>query len=692
MRRSAARPASLIALVLLLVGPPPLIAQGPPPTPTSLFDPRLADLRTASVAWENREGPRRQVVDVVCLVPDVPTFLEAISTWDQGHFFPILLDDPETVLKFLRAFRPACVVRYPRRGRAIPPERLWAEAVAAVGRSWSAATAGGTTGPPGDLIPKALGPTPPAVVLSSPGSPMLAGAVALAAGRFQPLLRWDPPKHVGDVLSAEEAEVYAREIEHLVAGTCDDYARLGDDCDFVTLAGDYPYRYEAVKGTTIAGLSAEGTAAFDDRIARVADTQRRWAFTGRLLGDPVASVYRAMCSLFLQPRAALLFNTYGEEGDPWSLYAMRDATRRLQERLKVEHRAGPEEADLAGWHRVFDPVNRFDLVLLNSSGNRDQFSVVGGSGHSGDVPFSEPAAVLAIHSHSAAEPNDIETLAGRWLANGVFLYFGSMNEPYLQSFRPPRLVADLIVEGIPFGAAVRQSWGEFFGNPWRLLYLGDPQFRLRPRASDAGRADWPEIRSWPSYTESPRPPAGSAEDDRLGWAVRTAIVRASRRGGPFRADLIEELLVIRRERLSRTFRPVYESLLVDVLTQASRGPELRARLDAIPPTERSPSWRRWLETSTVTDLYHALAEKDLPRAAALWDRLVRSESALDLKGEVTSRVSALADTPARRAQWRAQLQATLRRVNDAPIAERIRQELTRLEARRDNDHETTRWD
>ncbi len=42
------------------------------------------------------------------------------------------------------------------------------------------------------MPPRWLGPTPPGAVLASPDGRMLAGAVALAAGRFQPLVRLNP--------------------------------------------------------------------------------------------------------------------------------------------------------------------------------------------------------------------------------------------------------------------------------------------------------------------------------------------------------------------------------------------------------------------------------------------------------------------------------------------------------------------
>src|SRR5581483_12305436 len=110
--------------------------------------------------------------------------------------------------------RPSRVVRAPRRGAAIASDRLWDEAVRAVGRSWVGPGAeAGITTPPGDAVPTRLGPTPPGVVLSAPDAPMLAGAVALAAGRFQPLVRWDTNRRFADVLSTGDARALALELE-----------------------------------------------------------------------------------------------------------------------------------------------------------------------------------------------------------------------------------------------------------------------------------------------------------------------------------------------------------------------------------------------------------------------------------------------------------------------------------------------
>ena len=77
----------------------------------------------------------------------------------------------------------------------------------------------------------------------------------------------------------------------------------------------------------------------------------------------------------------------------------------------VMHRAG-RLADLASWHRAVEPVNRFGLILLNSSGGPRFFAIAGGPGRAADLPRVRPAAVAMIHSYSAADPTDPQTIAG----------------------------------------------------------------------------------------------------------------------------------------------------------------------------------------------------------------------------------------------------------------------------------------
>lgn len=658
------RPALLVALALATAWARPAAAQ------TTIFDPRFEEIRRASVAWDNRKGPAREVVDVVCLVPDLATFLDVVAVWDRGHYFPVLIDDAEYALKFLRAFRPARVVRFPGRPARVEPAAAWGRAVEAVGKAWDDAGKPGEAAPSGSGVPAALGPVPPGVVVSAPESPTLAAAVALAAGHFQPLLKWEPPRRYADILSADDARTQALSLETLIAGRCPRYDQLGDDCDFVTLAGDYPYRY----------AGANGVNAFDDLILRPAGNPRRWGFAGRITGDPTRGAYQAMCSLFLRPTSALLFNAYAQKDKPWTEYAMGDALTRLAPVLKTSLRSG-DLATLPGWHQAFDPVNPYGLLLINTSGSPTAFNLDGGPGQTSDVPETGPTAVLIIHSYSAESPDDPETIAGRWLANGAFAYYGSVSEPYLQAFRPPGLVASFLSENLPVVTAARRTPAEPGGAPWRLLYLGDPLYRLKGPAGAPGRlAAWPPVASWPAYGEYRQPGPDEPDALRFTWALKTAVFLTQTGTPPGqKLDLPGALLGIARDRLDPGLRPVYDDLLVDTLTQARRAPELIDRLTRIAPADRSASVRRHLETAQTAALQRAASARNLRQAMTLWADVVRAPGSRDFVPTFTQRVAGLAaDNPVRLSDWRGRLLSSLQAKPDPANLAVIRAELIRV--------------
>jgi hypothetical protein len=631
----------------------------------SAYNQSLDEIRHASVFWERRPGPKRRVVDVVCLVPDLPTFLEAIAAWDQSHAFPILIDDVELNLKFLRAFRPARIVRYPGKAAPIAAERLWDAAVSTVGRSWVEEAPGGEENaiPRGDSVPRRLGPTPPAAVLSSSSSAMFAGAVALAAGRFQPLLRWESGRNRDVLLTRGEAFDLALGLEARVADRFENYSRLEDECDFLTLAADGPYRYQ----------DKDGPAAFDDLVARSPGSGRRWAFTGRLVGDLTASVYRAMCSLFLQPESTLLLNAYTERGLPWADYALTRTPEHLARFGTVTLREGTH-AGLADWQNVFAPYNPFGLVLLNSSGSPTNFNLPGGPGQTGDIAPGGPAAVLMIHSFSASDPDDIQTIAGRWLANGAFIYFGALYEPYIQSFRPFGLVADLLADELPLGAALRRNPPEPFGQPWRLVYLGDPLYRLQATGRRSPRlAHWDPVAAWPAHSKLPPLDTLASDADRLSWALEAALDRLQRSSQPKEPlDLASVLLAMHRERLDASRRAVHDALLIDTLLEANRPDELLEQLWPIRGERRGSVVERAREPLVTAALAKLVATRDFPGASALWAKLLQTEPSVGFLQTITERVGALADTPGRRADWRRQLQAAKRGFDESsPLAAAI---------------------
>ncbi len=653
-------------LVLLAIGSDASIGPIPPPGwrswapgragPAAFGQPdnsKLDEVRRAAASWDLRPGPAREVVDQVALVPDLAGLLEAIADgWDRDHWFPILIEDAESTPRFLRAFRPARVVRPAVAPRAMPPEVAWRQALAAIRASWS---------PPGhpdpglaaDAVPLAIAPTPPGLVLTAPDAPMFAAAVALAAGRFQPLIRFRSADGSGRTLSSDEFRAFDEALTARVARAIPHHGELGDDCDFLALAGDYPYRYRQAGSGDL--------AAVDDAIARSPRDGSRWAFAGRLLGGPADSVYRAMCGLFLATGEATLFNGYDEARPPWSAYGMRGPAARLGDLMPTDHRSGRVDGSLGGWHEAFDPWNRSSLVLINSHGSPTVFHLQDQPCGPADIPRTVPVAVAMIHSFAAADPTDPDTIAGRWLANGAFAFFGSMNEPYLAAFRSPRLVVDLIADRLPLAVALRQTMAEAYGPPWRLVYLGDPLYRVEPARSLAPRIS-PGGRSatWPVVGDADRPASADAPDAaRLAWARDAALARVAAGRDEPGDDLIDTLGEIRRDQLPRALRDELDLILADALFHARRRSDLRHAIASIPEGDRSPALRRWHETILTIDLHLALAQGKFARAVAAWSELARIRTAPDVQGLATRLVGQAARTPPERLAWAGALRSAL---------------------------------
>jgi hypothetical protein len=290
-----------------------------------------------------------------------------------------------------------------------------------------------------------------------------------------------------------------------------------------------------------------------------------------------------------------------------------------------------------------DPWNRFGLIWVNTWGYPTEFAIAGGTGTPADLAGGCPAAVVMIHSFSAADPSDPATIAGRWLTQGAFVYFGSVNEPYLHAFRKPGLVADLALRGVPLSAALRQVESEPLGRPWRLVYLGDPLYRIPvttpPQgaataadfagAGQAGRLSpdsWrglaPAYAAWPAVvveapSDGPAPGDDAPADRRLRWCLDAAVAEltvrsrvAVRRGGP---DWRPVLTGLTREQLDPRLRPAFDELIIEVLSQAGDWDDLQWRLSRIPPAQRRP--RAWaaMENAAVFRLARAVRDSDPQR-------------------------------------------------------------------------------
>jgi len=277
-----------------------------------------------------------------------------------------------------------------------------------------------------------------------------------------------------------------------------------------------------------------------------------------------------------------------------------------------------------------------------------------------------------------------------------------VNEPFVLAFRTPRLVAGLLVAGVPFVAALRQGEREMFGFPWRLAYLGDPLYRfenavrsndsvpterLRRLAPSAWRTLGLEYASWPvaeitSPTIAPIGPVEGrvfrSEDDRLGWCVDSAIGEATGRRmsrsvgrsvaprSPQRgSDWRDVLTSIRRDRLTHPRRPVFDQLLIDGLGDIGLCEPLMKQLARIPASEAG--FRVWqaIENCAVQRLARLVDNGEkrqrLSPALDLWDEVMQLSWPRNshFPSQFTERVAALVwDDSSRRRLWLDRLRST----------------------------------
>jgi hypothetical protein len=253
--------------------------------------------------------------------------------------------------------------------------------------------------------------------------------------------------------------------------------------------------------------------------------------------------------------------------------------------------------------------------------------------------------VSTIHSFSASDPTDSSTIAGRWLENGAFVYFGAMNEPYLYSFRPPRLIADLIAAELPLSAVLRQGDHELYGRPWRLVYLGDPLYRL---ASSGPLAAWnrqapesgPNVVPGQDLSKAmeitsavPALDPAALANDRLQWCLTAAIAELCHSDNSWkprknaavtstRPRWRSILLSIDRQQLEPVYRPVLDDLVIDSLLHSSSEDHLQTWLTQIPPDQRRPRVWMTLESLAMSRLASFASTGQITAALDLWEALM----------------------------------------------------------------------
>jgi hypothetical protein len=433
------------------------------------------------------------------IAPDERSFLRELARWDANARWPVLLADPWYCRLFLRAYAPHRVLSAASGGgdevaspaqaaaAALGPEPLEGIAPASAAETLLARTADGA----------------PGCVLWEPEGGLACAAALLAAGRRQPLAEWAPAGRHADTASPGDLAALSEASGRALDGTGRSWRGLGDALDFVTLASDLPYR------CTLAEGFEPGVRALDDTLFRGPDGISQ-AFVGRLAPDPVEAVYMANCALFLDRRRALLFDTYGSK-PPWSDYAFAPAAARLPELGFTEALSvTADKASIGRWLREQREPFCWDQIAVNSSGGFRDWSC-GTGGCSDDVTQVGPTFVSYVHSNAAGQPLDPDSIVGRWLALGCYGFFGSVNEPYLQSFLPSSEPIVALAEGWPAALAWRRSPGEAYWCAWRLALLGDPLCGLPCSRTDA----LPELPLARCEPERDLPPPTTLEQDAL---------------------------------------------------------------------------------------------------------------------------------------------------------------------------------
>jgi hypothetical protein len=461
-----------LALALLIVAAP-LAGQATPPA---------AD-RQPAIAPSQALGLRSRIVqnaaavgDVVLLVPDESTYLQALGLWSPNLRFPVLIeteDSRENIARFIRSFGPGQVLRLaPSKTAAQPISRAHLEQ--ALLAAWDADDVEALR----ETWQERQHPPLGAVVLHE-DDPAWAAGLALAAGRGQ-ILIWSelPRRNVNVVLGSEQLAQLRREIDTGLRDSGYDWAELGDTIDALTVCRNI--------GGRSPQATDKGTLALTDLLGRHADGSR-YAYAGWIFADtPATAAYRAMCALFLHVDSALLFDGYSGSGS-WGAYSVDEAAALLAG-VDIETRmTGAPGGDFAAWQARTSGGIDADFVHVNTSGNQTDFKLARGTGAwARDVPvLHEPAFVHFIHSWSATSPGDANALAGRWLEQGSFLFVGSVHEPYLSAFRTPTDLVRRLLAGLPVGAAVRRDTSP----PWKIQVIGDPLFTVAREGSRRDAAD-----------------------------------------------------------------------------------------------------------------------------------------------------------------------------------------------------------
>lgn len=464
---------------------------------------RIEDLPPPIRLGARAETVRRAwpVLPTVVIVSDEASYLEALAQWTSTARFPVLLDDGtpearEDIARFVRGFQPERIVHWQVKcepiaswGKEASERRAAVESV--LYRVWSRPLPGERGVVPINSLEsliarwKSIGVPPPGIVIADVNDSAWPAAVALAMGRMQPIAWINTRGTLGGTFAAQEFEDFAEEVEHIARALGLRWREIGDEIDALTVCLSIPAKVQADPSNLLAMTDMLGRfrESKDSEGKAKKPWEERWAWASQISGSEARSAYMAMCSMFISPSSAWLFDGYPDE-EPWSKFDATAAGEFFQRGgLNITVDDAPKQ-DIAQWReRTATGINA-GIIAVNSKGMGNEFHLHGGRCRPGDVPhLNTPSMVYFVHSFSASALEARETVAARWLERGAHAYCGSVHEPTLAGFIPTPIIAARLVSTYPWAAAIRMDDGQ----PWKIAALGDPLLALGPPAPRASR-------------------------------------------------------------------------------------------------------------------------------------------------------------------------------------------------------------
>ena len=586
--------------------------------PTSPAAPSAAKSSTQKTPWCVELGLRVAGVeakiptlDRVVLVKDEASFLDEISHWRLDARWPVLIEDEIFAPQFIRAFKPAQVLRRIEKAPNVDdPAALKAAIANAISSAWNAAAA--NTPPLSAITAQAY--TPPGIVIMDPADPAWVAGVALAAGRgLIPFFIEGNFGGANDQLSADQFSALSKQVDQAFASTGLPYDKLGDKLEGLALCRttaqkttiDVPANLRP-SGRGMPEIKSTDPVATTDALCRNADGSR-YAFCGSIFGSSRYCAYAAMSSLFLSRNSIGAFNCY--QAANLSAYDFSELSVKLPEAgFTTKVWSGPK-GHMADWRKILAQGFDGDVLFVNSSGNLDFFDVgnpgsvpVQEKGAPGDVPIlSRPLALHMIHSWSLTAPSAHESIGGRWLEAGAYAYVGSVFEPFLPAFSPPVEILSRCANYVPFLIASR-VWDGPFALPWRVATRGDPFMLIQAPSSLVLPA-----------RKAPSPPVPGQEDVLVNCKKLLAQSKEDKDGGASIAAM-RELIQRGEDKIAaqywlscaaKSFAPRVSALALEPLFRQRNADQFLVAYKMVPePTSRAKDmlWQLWGEQlNQITD-------------------------------------------------------------------------------------------